>query len=201
MIVFSLCVFSFLYYNAKPGMSVNWLIGIVVGIILDRSRFCFVAAIRDPMMYGLARTTKGLLMALMISTIGFGFIQYQQWVENSYVLGNLEPVGFNIFVGAFIFGIGSVIAGSCASGALMRMGEGFGMQWVVMIGLILGSIHGIHDAPWWYQHFSLGKSVIHFPSKLGWGWGIGLQLVMFVIIYIFITRYEDYRFKGGDSNE
>lgn len=199
MVVITLCIFSWLYYHAKPGMSVNWLIGILIGIVLDRSRFCFVAAFRDPILNGLARTTKGVIAALMVSTIGFAVIQYQQWYENSYIPGNLYPVGQNIFFGAVIFGIGAVIAGSCASGALMRMGEGFGMQWIVLIGLVLGSLHGIHDAPWWYKHFSSGHQVIHLPSKYGWVKGVGLQIALFIMIYLFIIWYENYRLKGGDN--
>ncbi|WP_164730836.1 YeeE/YedE thiosulfate transporter family protein [Anoxybacter fermentans] len=197
--VLTLCVFSFLYYHASAKISVNWLVGIAIGFILDRTRLCFNAALRDPWLYGLARTTKGVLAALIVSTIGFALIQYMEFVENSYILGNLYPMGLNIFVGAVIFGIGAAIAGSCASGTLMRMGEGFGLQWLVFLGLILGSVHGIHDAPWWYKHFSFGRPVIHLPTALGWVLGVGLQIILLILIYFLISWYEKYRFRGEDE--
>lgn len=40
----------------------------------------------------------------------------------------------NTVVGGIIFGIGMVIAGGCASGMLMRIGEGFEMHLITLVG-------------------------------------------------------------------
>ena len=56
----------------------------------------------------------------------------------SYVV----PVSFATVIGAFIFGIGMVIAGGCASGTLMRVGEGFTMQILALFFFIVGSLWG-----------------------------------------------------------
>lgn len=199
MLILILCVFVYLYYRGTSKIYVNWLAGVAIGIILDRSRLCFNAAFRDPILYGLTKTTKGVISALLVATIGFALIQHQEWLVNSYVPGNVRPIGWNLFIGAVIFGIGASIAGSCTSGTLMRMGEGFGMQWWVLIGIIFGSIHGIHDAPWWYRHFSFGKIRFHFPTRLGWVGGVGLQIIALIVIYLLVSWYEKWRFMKGDE--
>lgn len=197
-ILLSLCLFTYLYYNASAQISFNWLTGIIIGFVLDKSRLCFNAALRDPFLYGLSRTTKGVLAALLVSSLGFGVIQYVEWTQNSYIPGNLYPVGWNILIGAIIFGIGSAIAGSCCSGSLMRIGEGFTQQMLVLIGLVLGSIHGMHDAPWWYKNFSFKRPVIHIPTELGWIPGILVQVIVILLIYKGVSWYEDRRL-GGDE--
>ena len=76
---------------------VAFLFGSVVGLLVQRSRFCNTAALRDAIMFKTYRNTKALLVAMMILTIGFtGFM----------TLGAGHPmefdVGLNTFAGLFL---------------------------------------------------------------------------------------------------
>ena len=52
-----------------------FVFGSVVGLLVQRSRFCNTAALRDAMLFKSYRNTKALLVAMIILTIGFtGFI-------------------------------------------------------------------------------------------------------------------------------
>ena len=87
--------------------AVAFVFGSVVGLLVQRSRFCNTAALRDAMLFRTYRNTKALLVAMMILTIGFtGFIS----------IGAGHPmrfdVGLNQIIGLFLFGIGMVLAGS-----------------------------------------------------------------------------------------
>ena len=53
-----------------------WMIGSVFGFILQRSRFCFTASMRDPYLTGSTSLTKAVLTAFAITTIGFTAIKY-----------------------------------------------------------------------------------------------------------------------------
>jgi uncharacterized membrane protein YedE/YeeE len=107
----------------------------------------------------------------------------------SYVV----PISLATIVGAFIFGIGMVIAGGCASGTLMRVGEGFFMQILSLIFFIVGSLLGAHDFGWWkYNFISKGKAIF-LPDYFGWFGALIIQLLVIMLLYIAATKYEEKR--------
>ena len=119
--------------------AVAFVFGSVVGLLVQRSRFCNTAALRDAMLFRTYRNTKALLVAMMILTIGFtGFI---------YV-GAGHPmrfdVGLNQIIGLFLFGIGMVLAGACTVSTWVKSGEGnFGAIWALIftfVGMFLFSL-------------------------------------------------------------
>ena len=50
---------------------VAFVFGSIVGLLVQRSRFCNTAALRDAMLFKTYRNTKPLLIAMMILTFGF----------------------------------------------------------------------------------------------------------------------------------
>lgn len=107
---------------------IAFVFGSVVGLLMQRSRFCNTAALRDAIMFKTYRNTKAMLMAMMILTIGFtGFMS----------LGAGHPmefdVGLNTFAGLFLFGIGMVLAGACTVSTWVKGGEGnLGAVWALL---------------------------------------------------------------------
>ena len=119
--------------------AVAFVFGSVVGLLVQRSRFCNTAALRDAMLFRTYRNTKALLVAMMILTIGFtGFIS----------VGAGHPmrfdVGLNQIIGLFLFGIGMVLAGACTVSTWVKSGEGnFGAIWALIftfVGMLLFSL-------------------------------------------------------------
>lgn len=53
-----------------------WITGIAFGYILQRARFCFTAAMRDPMLTGGTSLTRAVLIAFAFTSIGFIAIKY-----------------------------------------------------------------------------------------------------------------------------
>ena len=79
---------------------VAFLFGSIVGLLVQRSRFCNTAALRDAILFKTYRNTEALLLAMMVLTIGFTtFI--------TFGLGHTMKfdVGLNQVIGLFIFGI------------------------------------------------------------------------------------------------
>lgn len=116
-----------------------FIFGAVVGLLVQRSRFCNTAALRDAMLFKTYRNTKALLVAMMILTIGFtGFI----------TIGEGNPmhfdVGVNQVAGLFLFGIGMVLAGACTVSTWVKSGEGnVGAMWALLctfVGMFLYSL-------------------------------------------------------------
>jgi uncharacterized protein len=176
--------------NARGAFLV--LIGVGLGYALQRSRFCFTAAFRDPTLTGGTNLTKAVIIALAVSSflyMGLNMARFGLALDSldlTKVAGHVQPVGLHTVIGAFLFGIGAVLAGGCASGTLMRMGEGFVQLWVAFVFFVIGSVLGvvamvpIRTSPLLYS----GRKVF-LPEALG-GWipALILQFGLFLALYI-----------------
>lgn len=118
---------------------VAFVFGSVVGLLVQRSRFCNAAALRDAIMFKSYRNTKALLVAMMILTIAFTAFMS---------VGAGHPldfdVGLNTFIGMFVFGIGMVLAGACTVSTWVKTAEGnVGALWALIftfVGMFLFSL-------------------------------------------------------------
>jgi len=123
-----------------------FVFGSVVGLLVQRSRFCNTAALRDAMLFKSYRNTKALLVAMIILTIGFtGFISVGEGNPMTF------DVGLNQIIGLFLFGIGMVLAGACTVSTWVKSGEGdVGAMWALLftfIGMFLFSM--LWSANYW----------------------------------------------------
>ena len=129
---------AFGFYLNNPKLVTFWIFGIVFGMILQRSRFCFTAAFRDPILTGSTSLTRAVFLAISIGTIGFTALSFGSVLSGGKPVGmdSVEPLSILTILGGILFGVGMVIAGGCASGTLMRFGEGYQLQWVSFIFFI-----------------------------------------------------------------
>jgi len=118
---------------------VAFVFGSIVGLLVQRSRFCNTAALRDAMLFKTYRNTKPLLIAMMILTFGFTlFLTFGEGKAMHF------DVGLNQVAGLFLFGIGMVLAGACTVSTWVKAGEGnVGAMWALLftfIGMFLFSL-------------------------------------------------------------
>ncbi|OYT14524.1 MAG: transporter [Bacteroidetes bacterium 4572_77] len=177
--------------SAKLGLF--WIIGLSFGFILQRSRFCFTASMRDPYLTGSTSITRPVLIAFAITSIGFTAIKYGAFVKGLPIPGQgyVVPISLATAVGAFMFGIGMVIAGGCASGTLMRVGEGFQMQVLSLFFFIVGSLWGAHDFGWWKLNVILKGKTVFLPDVFGWFGGLLVNLLIIAALYIAADKWEN----------
>ncbi len=198
---------------SNPGgkTALFWMTGIAFGFILQRSRFCFTASMRDPYLTGSTSVTKAVLIAFAITTIAFTAIKYGAYANGLAIPGQsyIAPVSVATGVGAFMFGIGMVIAGGCASGTLMRIGEGFWMQVIALFFFIVGSFLGAATFGWWERTFIVGAPRIFLPDLfggtdgigndgLGWIGGLVLNLLIIAIIYVIAHKWGNRKNKEAE---
>ncbi|NTW72520.1 MAG: YeeE/YedE family protein [Eubacteriaceae bacterium] len=169
-----------------------WISGIGFGFILQKSRFCFTASFRDPYLTGSTALTKAVLVALAITTIGFTAIKYISFLNGQVIPGEeyISPIGLSTAIGGLLFGVGMVIAGGCASGVLMRVGEGFQIQIIALIFFVIGSLLGARDSHWWDTHFMANLDGIFLPDVLGWPAALISQLSLIGILYFLAVKWE-----------
>jgi uncharacterized protein len=183
---------GFFIANNAPKSALLWGFGVAAGFTLQRSRFCFTASLRDPVLTGSTSLTKAVVVAIAVATVGFAAMQYSAVTKGAAVPGLISPVGIHTVIGAVMFGIGAVIAGGCASGTLMRVGEGFTMQMISLVFFIAGSVWGAKDFGWWSDHV-ISKKTVFLPNIFGWLPALFIQFGLLLAIYVAADWYGNKR--------
>lgn len=107
--------------------------GVAYGMMLQYGRFCFASASRDLFAAGVPRMAVGILVALMLFSLVQSFL-----MATGMSTFKPAPFGIHMLIAGFIFGIGMVISGGCASGSLYKVGEGNGTSLLVVMGISFG---------------------------------------------------------------
>lgn len=189
------------YLNGSSSkLPVYWMFGIAFGYILQRSRFCFTAAFRDPFISGSTSVSRAVLVAVSVASIGFLAIKYAPVLagsETNLNMTGVSPIGLPLALGAVLFGIGMVIAGGCASGTLMRVGEGFTMQILSLVFFVAGSLWGAHDMGFWGK-FNENAPKIFLPDVFGWFGAIVVQGAIVVLLYIAAVKWQQKKMGSAE---
>lgn len=180
--------FAFIYdgfdYPTRGGFL---LFGLFIGLVMQRTRFCFVRAFREPFMTGDTEMTKAVILAVVISVIGFSILKWTDLRDPSASVS----VGFWLgsLIGGIIFGVGMSLSGGCATGCLWRAGEGQIKLWVALAAFAMStSLFRIwlEDSGWLMK---LGKPVF-LPDIVGWKMAIITVLGIMLLWYLIVVWNE-----------
>jgi uncharacterized membrane protein YedE/YeeE len=110
------------------------LLGLAIGFVLQRGRFCMNTAFRDTIFIQDYTLFRGFLIALIIMIVGANILNDLGviWlaVQPFYPIANM--------VGGYVFGLGIVMVGGCGSGVWYKIGEGQFNSLVAVLGFFLG---------------------------------------------------------------
>ncbi len=131
--------------------------GVVLGIINQRTRFCFVRAFRQPFETGESDMTRAAALAIAVAAIAGAIVKFSplagilesQVVQEtlSFEMTNPPTVKsmmiapsfpFGSLIGGIIFGIGMTLAGGCSVGSFWRAGEGSVKNMVAILFYAIG---------------------------------------------------------------
>jgi len=166
------------------------LIGLFIGIVLQRSRWCIVRALREPFMTGDSEPAVAIIAGLIIGLLGFTVIKIMGiGSETSMIAANFWMPAI---LGGVIFGFGMTIAGGCTVGSSWRAGEGHVKLWFALIGIIFAApltLEYIQPAllnamPVWM------KQQIFLPDYFTYLGAIIIMLLILVLWYIFVKWNE-----------
>jgi len=101
---------------------------------MQRGRFCITGAFRDMYVTQNNKMFVALLLAITVQSIGF-FLLKEIGVLNIDLAENFAFLA--VIIGAFVFGIGIVLAGGCATGTWYRAAEGLVGSWVALFTYML----------------------------------------------------------------
>ncbi|MGY3724674.1 hypothetical protein SAMN05421767_11318 [Granulicatella balaenopterae] len=185
--------------------------GVAIGYILTRTRFGFAGGIKRIYVRGEGSLTKALLLAFGVAAILYGAVQWHDAVHGGvpaylaqegdkiiHGTQNVYMTNIGTVVGAFIFGIGMIIAGGCASGTLADFGEGEGHAAFAFPFFVLATIPG-HYLREVVDRNPIGNIGVraYLPDYFGYFGAIIVTIVALMILYGFTQRYEKMRKEEG----
>ncbi len=103
----------------------GFIIGGLMGAVVQRSKFCIAAACHSIVTTGDLTQSRSYAMALFVAILGTQILYKLGYVDINYSIYISSPFTWlSYIVGGFIFGVGIVYAGGCASRILVRTAEG-----------------------------------------------------------------------------
>lgn len=132
-----------LFYSVKgPGsmhapLIISFLVGLAVGFLAQRSRFCTMGAFRDLILFRQMHLFSGLL-ALVVFAFFTNLIvgQFHPGFANQPVAHNMSLWNFG---GMVVAGLAFCLAGGCPGRQLFLAGEGDGDAAIFVLGMIVGA--------------------------------------------------------------
>ncbi len=116
---------------------ISLAVGLVIGFLAQRTRFCTMGSIRDVILMGDTHLISGvgaLLVVAFLTNLALGQVKFgfsPQPVAHSSHLWN--------FLGMSLAGLAFALAGGCPGRQLFLAGEGDGDAGVFVIGMIVGA--------------------------------------------------------------
>ena len=185
-------IIVFLYdgfeYQERAGLLI---FGLLIGIVMQRSQFCFVRAFREPFMTGQGDASKAVALAIIISVSGFSILKWtdlREWdtmVSSGFWIGSL--------IGGIIFGIGMSFAGGCGSSCIWRAGEGHVKLW---LALLTFSLVGSYFRGWLNESGRLMKlgTQVFLPDVMGWKLAY-LTIIAIMLLWYLVASWNEIKGK------
>lgn len=129
-------------------VSVSLLLGGTAGFVMHRSDFCLAGVFRDLFLFRQTFMLRILFVLVFASMLFFELARHFGLLVD-YPSPWIGPASLSNIVGAFMFGIGMVLAGGCVVGILYKMGSGNLLTLYAFGGLLFGSVIYAEIHPFW----------------------------------------------------
>ena len=114
-------------------------LGLALGFTLFHSRFGFTSGWRQLVAVGQGAAIRAHMLMLGTAAVLFAVILASGFALAGEPRGFTSPIGIGLVVGAFLFGVGMQVGGSCASGTLFAVGSGQSAIVLTLFGFVVGS--------------------------------------------------------------
>ena len=165
------------------------LVGAILGVVMQRGRFCVTGMIRDIFLQRSWRGFVALLVVIAVHAIGLAALTSTGVIAPDHT--TFAPAA--VIVGGFLFGLGIILAGGCASGTWYRSAEGLVGSWIALAMYALsaaamkyGALRGLDT---WMKSWDTGLTTI--PKALGvspWWFVVAISVITFISVRRFRAR-------------
>jgi len=174
-------LFSFIQQQSQSSNSILFIIGIAMGITLYKGMFGFAGAYRQAIEKSDMRGIFAQILMLAMATLLFAPMLAVGYIYDHEVVGAIAPLSVALMIGAFLFGIGMQLGGSCASGSLFIGGSGNRRTMIVLIFFCFGAFLGSLHLSSWQALPSIAP--ISLAEEYGFEVALPLQLSILAVLY------------------
>ncbi len=183
--------------TAAPGhgspAAFSLLIGVALGVVFERGRFCFFCIFRDFIEHRNAGPLYAVLAALAVSGVGYAIV-FGAFLPNPSSGrfapdAHIGPVSPALVVAGLVFGVGMALSGACISGHLYRLGEGSAYAPLALAGSLIGFGFGFWSWNWLYVTVVADAPVVWLPHWLGYGGSLLVHLAVLGVLAFVLLRY------------
>ena len=195
VIVLGLLAWAYLLSsNTETGgrASFSLLIGLALGIVFERGRFCFFCIFRDSIE---SRKNSGFLSvitALAVGAIGYAIVfgMYLPDTSGEYLPpgAHIGPTSWVLAIAALAFGFGMALSGACISGHLYRIGQGSLRAIPALIGVLIGLGLGFITWNTLYLRAIQEAPTLWLPHYIGYAGSLAVTLAVLGVIAYFLLK-------------
>ena len=174
--------------GSSPRLSILLLIGLLCGATLYHAAFGFTHAYRRLLFARDASGARAQLVMLAVATLLFAPILAAGSVLGQPVAGAEAPAGWQVAIGAFLFGAGMQLASGCGSGTLYTVGGGSMRMVITLVAFCAGGFWASLHMDAWQRLPDLGTVVL--GEALGSPGAVALQLAVLGVLYVLLRKWE-----------
>jgi uncharacterized protein len=166
---------------AGPIMVGASVLGLALGFTLFHSRFGFTSAWRQLVAVGQGVALRAHMLMLAVACVLYAIVLATGSGLAGPAKGFTNPVGIALLVGAFLFGAGMQVGGSCASGTLFAVGGGQSAIVLTLFGFIAGSVLAAWNYTFWFVTLPAGPS-ISLATLFGYPGALAVSLAAMALV-------------------
>ena len=169
-------------------MAALFLVGGLFGMSLYHAAFGFTAAYRNAFLHRDVSGVMAQLVMLAVAMVIFAALLSDGEIFGRKLGGALAPVGVQVALGSFVFGMGMQLGGACGSGTLYTVGGGSLRMLATLAAFCLGGFWASLDMPWWLA--TPRMPAVSLAAEFGWGMALALQLGLLALIWWGLRRWR-----------
>lgn len=193
--------------DGGSSFALSLLIGLSLGIIFERGRFCFYCIFKDSIKQKNSAPLLPIYVAIAVGSIGYSVVlgQFLPDARSGYLPpgAHIPPLSGPLLLAAFIFGCGMSLSGSCISGHIYRIGVGNIKSIPALAGVILGFVLAFKSWNFVYLSLISEAPTIWMPQYLGYAGSLAvtLTLVGYLIYRAQRSSQSSATIRGGSFAE
>ena len=161
-------------HGREPRLALLLVLGALCGVTLYHAAFGFAAAYRRLLFSRDGAGGRAQLVMLGLALCLFAPVLAAGSFLGSPVVGASAPVGWQVAIGAFLFGVGMQLGNGCGSGTLFALGGGSVRMAAVLIAYCAGGFAASLHMDVWQALPDAGEVVL--GEALGWPGAVAIQL-------------------------
>jgi len=162
-------------------------LGGLLGVALYHAAFGFTAAYRRMFLDGDTAAVRAQIVMLGVATLLFAPTLAGGSGIGIEVSGAAAPLGLQVLVGAFLFGLGMQLGNGCGSGTLFTLGGGSTRMIATLAFFCAGSFWASLDMQWWNE--TPRRAAIVLGEEIGWPGAAAAQLAFLGLLWWALRRF------------